>query len=62
MWEECRQWSKEGESWQEAVGLVLGEEGEGEDWMREIEEEKKREGGRKGEWEETWGRGRGEVE
>lgn len=61
VWEECRQWSKEGGSWQEAVGLVLGEEGEGEEWMREIEEERKREGrgkgsGRKhgGEGEERW--------
>lgn len=56
------EWSKEGGSWQEVVGLVLGEEGEGEEWMREIEEERKRQGEREGEWEEAWGRGRGEVE
>lgn len=49
VWEECRQWRKEGGSWQEAVGWVLGEEKEGEEWMREIEEEKKREEERKGE-------------
>lgn len=49
VWEECRQWSKGGGSWQEAVGWVLGEEEEGEEWMREIEEERKREEEREGE-------------
>ncbi|XP_018377655.1 PREDICTED: uncharacterized protein LOC108770518 [Trachymyrmex cornetzi] len=32
----------EGESWQEVVGRILGEEGEREGWMREVEEERKR--------------------
>lgn len=43
VWEECRQWSKGGGSWQEAVGWVLEEEEEGEE-EREgegVEEEKK---------------------
>ncbi|XP_071568694.1 uncharacterized protein [Temnothorax nylanderi] len=49
VWEECRRWNSGGGSWQEAVGWVLGEEGGGEEWMMEIERER-REG--KGESEE----------
>jgi hypothetical protein len=46
IWERCREW-KEGEgSWQEAVGWVLGEEGEGEKWMREIERKRMNESGK----------------
>ncbi|KYN11478.1 hypothetical protein ALC57_16367 [Trachymyrmex cornetzi] len=43
IWEGCRAWKMgEGGSWQEVVGRILGEEGEGEGWMREVEEERKR--------------------
>lgn len=40
VWEECTDWRKEG-GWQENVGMVLGEEGEGERWMRELEERRR---------------------
>lgn len=30
VWERCRKWKNGGGSWQEAVGWVLGEGGEGE--------------------------------
>jgi len=43
LWERCREWRVGGGGgWQEAVTWVLGEEGEGEVWMREVEEERKR--------------------
>ncbi|KYN14427.1 hypothetical protein ALC57_13379, partial [Trachymyrmex cornetzi] len=43
IWEGCRAWEMgEGGSWQEVVGRILGEEGEEEGWMREVEEERKR--------------------
>jgi len=42
VWEGCRKGSIERESWEEAVGWVLGEGGEGEWWMREVEGERKR--------------------
>ncbi|KYN11576.1 hypothetical protein ALC57_16268, partial [Trachymyrmex cornetzi] len=43
IWEGCRAWKMgEGGSWQEVMGTILGEEGEGEGWMREVEEERKR--------------------
>jgi len=42
IWERCREWSGEGGSWNEAVLWVLGEEGEGEEWMREVEGERER--------------------
>lgn len=48
VWENCRRGRKEKGSWQEAVEWVLGEEGLGEGWMRELKEEK-----------EGWGEGRG---
>ena len=41
VWEVCMGWGVE-RGWQEMVGEVLGEEGEGEEWLRSIEE--KREG------------------
>lgn len=37
-WERCREWREGRGSWQEALGCVLGEEGEGKWWMREIKE------------------------
>jgi len=40
LWEVCRRWKEGEESWQEAVFWVLGEEGRGEEWMREIENER----------------------
>lgn len=50
VWKECRRWEEERGSWQEAVKLVLGEEGEGKWWLRELEKErqerKKRRGGK----------------
>ncbi|EZA50331.1 hypothetical protein X777_11275 [Ooceraea biroi] len=51
VWEECRNWKVGGGSWQDAVCWVLGQEGEGEWWMREIEEERG-----------NGGKGGGEVE
>lgn len=42
VWEECRTWRERGDRcWQEAYAEILGEGGEGEDWMREVEEERK---------------------
>lgn len=43
IWEECTDWGTE-RSWQEMVERVLGEEGEGEWWMRKLEKIRK-EGG-----------------
>jgi len=40
VWEGCRNWNIERESWQEAVKWVLVERGEGEWWMREVERER----------------------
>lgn len=37
VWERCRNWRMGGEgSWQEVCHKILGEEGEGEKWMREL--------------------------
>ncbi|XP_053989994.1 uncharacterized protein LOC128882420 [Hylaeus volcanicus] len=36
VWEECTDWGRE-KGWQEVVTEVLGEEGEGEVWMRRVE-------------------------
>lgn len=36
VWKRCREWQEGGGSWQEIVGRILEEEGEGEDWMREV--------------------------
>lgn len=51
VWEECREWKKEKGSWQEEVRGILGEEGEGEWWMRKVDEE--RGGKTRGEGEES---------
>lgn len=37
VWEECTSWGNE-KGWQEAVEVILGEEGEGEEWMKKLEE------------------------
>ena len=53
--ERCRDWGAEwGGSWQEEIGRVLGEEGEGEWWMRMVERErgKREKGGGGGEGKE----------
>jgi len=47
IWDRCREWKVGGGSWQEAVGWALGEDREGEDWMRELEEERERMKGNK---------------
>ncbi|KZC05506.1 hypothetical protein WN55_06989 [Dufourea novaeangliae] len=48
VWEECMGWREE-MGWHEMVREVLGDEGEGEEWMRKVEERregvKKRENG-----------------
>jgi len=50
VWEECRMWKEKGnKSWQEVYGRILGEDGEGESWMREVEAE--RGGGERGQGE-----------
>lgn len=46
MWKRCREWGEGGGNWQEAVRWVLGKEGEGERWLRELEGETGRRGGR----------------
>lgn len=40
VWEGCREWTEERKSWQEVIGVILGGEGEGEWWMREVERER----------------------
>lgn len=52
VWEECADW-RGGKSWQEMVGEVLGDEGEGESWLRELEGIRGR-GGRMNERERVW--------
>lgn len=43
VWENCRTWKEgEGGSWQESYSKILGEGGEGESWMRELEGERRR--------------------
>lgn len=37
VWEDCGEWGAEG-VWQEMVGRVLGEDGEGEEWLLKLEE------------------------
>jgi hypothetical protein len=52
VWEECTRWKNwDGESWRDVVGRLLGEKGEGEEWMKAIEE-MRQEGGRRKEKEE----------
>lgn len=46
VWERCRDWKEGGGSWQEAVNWILGENGEGESWMKEWERENKRREGK----------------
>lgn len=41
VWEGCREWRKGGGTWQEAFEWILGEKGEEERWMREVEEERR---------------------
>jgi len=36
VWEDCGRWGAEG-GWEEMVEKVLGEEGEGEEWLRKLE-------------------------
>lgn len=52
VWEECRSWGEgERRSWQEVFRSMLGDEGEGKGWMREVEEERRKRGeGSKDEW------------
>lgn len=43
VWDECGTWKeRRGESCQKVYKRILGVEGEGEGWMREVEEERKR--------------------
>jgi len=49
VWERCRKWGEGGGGWQEAIGRILGEDGEGEGWMREIERERNEVEGKGGE-------------
>lgn len=49
VWEGCGGGrGQEGESWQEAIEWVLGEEGEREDWIGIVEELRRREGREEG--------------
>ena len=57
VWERCRDRGGGRKCWQEMVKEILGEEGEGEWWLREIERER-RERGRKGGVREEAGRER----
>lgn len=44
MWKGCRNWRTGGEgSWQKACQRILGEEGEGKNRMRELEEKRRKE-------------------
>lgn len=51
VWEGCRRGQAEEGGWQEWVGTILGEKGEGKDWMREIEKIRKEGEIERGEWE-----------
>ena len=46
VWERCRVGRVRERGWQEVVKEILGEGGEGEWWMKEIEEERKRKNSR----------------
>ncbi|EZA52869.1 hypothetical protein X777_07988 [Ooceraea biroi] len=47
VWEKCRDWrGQERGGWMESVERILGGEGEGEEWLRELEKERGR-----GKWE-----------
>jgi len=42
LWEECRSWREGGAGgWQEVYEKILVDKGEGENWMREVEEERR---------------------
>lgn len=47
MWEKCREWRKGEGSWQEVVKWMLGEDGNGENVMRDIEEARSKVEGRR---------------
>ncbi|XP_071572354.1 uncharacterized protein [Temnothorax nylanderi] len=48
IWEECARWEEwDGEGWQDVVGRLLGEKGEGEKWMKAVEEMRQEERGRR---------------
>jgi len=50
VWEECRMWKERGnKSWQEVYGRILGEDGEGEGWMKEVEVDRGKGDGKEGE-------------
>jgi len=51
VWEECVSWG-EGKGWQEIRETVLGESGEGEEWLRKLEEVRRESdgGGGRSEW------------
>ena len=40
IWEECRDWGRGDKNWQQVVSWVLGDDGEGEWWMRDVERER----------------------
>lgn len=42
VWKGCREWREGGGTRQEAFEWILGEKGEEERWMREVEEERRR--------------------
>lgn len=42
IWENCRGWEEGGESWQEAMRWVLRENGKREEWMKKVDNERKR--------------------
>lgn len=50
VWEECGRWGANG-SWQEMIETMLGEDGEGEEWLRKLERYRDGDGGRgRGRW------------
>lgn len=48
--ERCRSWTEGGGNWQEVCGRMLGGEGEGKKWLREVETERRRIKGRGEKW------------
>lgn len=40
LWKRCRKWKSEGRSWHDKVEWVLGDEGERDIWIREVEKER----------------------
>ncbi|CAK9832677.1 Retrovirus-related Pol polyprotein from type-1 retrotransposable element R2 (Fragment) [Anthophora retusa] len=41
IWEECTEWGRD-KGWQDVMAEVLGEEGEGEEWMKRVEEKREK--------------------